>query len=124
MRASLLFAAMLLMPLAAAQADEDTALMDLSQGPWRLSEGGAASCALTLGDRPVDKGRFLDGGGDCRALEEKMVDATGWRIDTPGTLSFLDDRGHTLLRMTFNREAGTFHTAPERIPELTLVPAE
>ena len=124
MRAPIIFATALLIPLAAARAEQDTALMDLSQGPWRLTEGGAASCPLTLGDRPVDKGRFLDGGGDCRALEDKMTEATGWRIDRPGTLLFLDDRGNPLLRMTFNREAGTFHTAPERIPVLTLVPAE
>ena len=109
---------------APASAATNPDLMDLSEGPWVLTSDTGESCPLTLGDMPVDDGRHLDGGGDCRALDETLTEATGWRIDAPDTLVFIDGTGKELLRMPMHKADGTFRTDLEREPSLVLKPAE
>lgn len=124
MRRLLLSTAALLGLCVAVTAAPDANLMDLSEGPWRLSNANGQSCPLTLGDMPIaHDARYLDGGGDCRGLDAALDMATGWRIDEPGELIFLNDNGKALLGMKFHRDAGTFNTSGHT-PELTLEPAE
>jgi hypothetical protein len=109
---------------APASAATNPDLMDLSEGPWVLTSDAGGSCPLTLGDMPADEGRHLDGGGDCRELDAALSEASGWRIDAPDTLVFIDGTGKALLRMPMLKGDGTFRTKPGREPALILKPAE
>jgi Protease inhibitor Inh len=90
-----------------AAAEMDTNLMDLSEGAWTLS-AGAATCQITLGDDPVEGGRSLAGGSECRDIDSSLDQATKWRIDTPGELIFLSDGGRDLARLHYDENKEFF----------------
>ncbi len=85
----------------------DVRLMDLTEGPWTLGTEGE-SCQLTLGDEPVEGGRHLDGGGECRGINPALDQATKWRIDVPHELVLMDDAGKVLAKMNYDEAKSMF----------------
>jgi|GEM_PF-2257510 len=107
-----------------ALAGMNTGQMDLLQGPYTLTADDGGQCALTLGDEPVNGGRHLDGGPDCRRLDVLFENAAGWRIDTPTELVIVNGSGKPLLKMRFVSADETFRTSEDRDPALILAPAQ